>query len=644
MTSLSAKDICFSIGTRDILRNISFSIEVGDRLAVVGVNGAGKSTLLKIIAGEYDSTSGEIFTSGNTVVGFMKQDMDFNIIEPTYEGSPVNETVLGQMYAAFPKLIEWEREMADLEILTLGSGDDAAKAGERLAKVSTWYADEGGLQYKSRCKSFLVRLGFTEDFHGVPVTSLSGGERTRLTLARLLASEPDILMLDEPTNHLDADTLVWLENHLSTYKKTLILVSHDRYFLDRVTNKTLDIEHGECHLYKGSYSEFAEKKKALRAAEEKKYALQQKEIARLEAFIENQRRWNRERNIIAAESRMKAIDRMEKVDRPKDAPKGISFSFTAAAESGNDVLAVKKVKMGFGERVLFDDLSFEVKKSERVFILGPNGCGKSTLIKLLMERLYPIAGRIDYGYNVEIGYYDQENQNLSPDKTVLEELWDAYPASTQTELRSILAAFNFRGDDIEKLVSVLSGGERARLTLAKLILSRMNLLILDEPTNHLDISSREALEEALTEFGGTVISVSHDRYFIKRLATRLIIFDQNGKITDYHGTYDEYMHHLEEMKNAPAAADAEYIPQQERAQTGKDAYLERKKEAAELRKLEKRKRDVAAEIEKLEARLVELTDELSLCGSDYMKAAELEDERITVEDRLMQLYEEEDTF
>jgi len=278
-----------------------------------------------------------------------------------------------------------------------------------------------------------------------------------------------------------------------------------------------------------------------------------------------------------------------------------------------------------------------------VFILGPNGCGKSTLIKLLMERLFPISGRIDYGYNVEIGYYDQENQNLSPGKTVLEELWDAYPASTQTELRSILAAFNFRGDDIEKKVSVLSGGERARLTLAKLILSRMNLLILDEPTNHLDISSREALEEALTEFGGTVISVSHDRYFIRKLATRLLIFDASGKVTDYHGTYDEYMHHLEEMKNY-ADAPAEYVPQQERASSGKDAYLERKKEAAELRKLEKRKRDVATEIEKLEARLVELTDELSQCGSDYMKAAELEDERITVEDRLMQLYEEEENF
>lgn len=641
MTSLSAKNICFSIGERDILRNISFSVEVGDRLAVVGVNGAGKSTLMKIISGEYTADSGEIFTSGNASVGFMKQDMDFNIIAPDYEGSPVDGTVLGQMYAAFPSLLRLEKEMAELEEITLSGGESAAVAGERLAKASSAYAENGGLQYRSRCRSILMRLGFSEDFHGTPVSSLSGGERTRLTLARLLAGEPDILMLDEPTNHLDADTLVWLEGHLAAYKKTLILVSHDRYFLDKVTNKTLDIEHGEAQLYKGGYSVFAEKKKELRAAAEKKYALQQKEIARLEAFIENQRRWNRERNIIAAESRMKAIDRMEKVEKPKSAPREISFSFSTAAESGNDVLSVKQLKMGFGERVLFDGLSFEVKKGDRLFILGPNGCGKSTLIKLLMEKLFPISGRIEYGYNVEIGYYDQENQNLTPSKTVLQELWDTYPASTQTELRSILAAFNFRGDDIEKKVAVLSGGERARLTLAKLILSRVNLLILDEPTNHLDIASREALEEALSAFDGTVISVSHDRYFTKKLATRIISFDSSGNTTDYRGTYDDYISSLEAEKAQSKAPEA--APRQAQS-SGKDAYLERKKEAAELRRLEKRKRDVAAEIEALEARLVELTDELSVTGSDYMRAAELEDERITVEDRLMQLYEEEETF
>jgi len=642
MTSLSVKDICFSIGIRDILKDISFSVEVGDRLAVVGVNGAGKSTLLKIISGEYEADSGSVHIPSGYSVGMMRQDMDFNIIPPEFEGSPVDETLLGQMYAAFVPLIRMEKEMNDLEtaIIAAGDGNDAAVLGDRLARLSTRFSDEGGLQYKSRARSFLLRLGFPEETHKSSVRSLSGGERTRLTLARLLAGEPDILMLDEPTNHLDTDTLVWLEGHLSAYKKTLILVSHDRYFLDRVTNKTLDIEHTKCHLYRGSYTEFAEKKKALRAAEEKKYMLQQREIARLEAFIENQRRWNRERNIIAAESRQKAIDRMEKVDRPADAPKSVHFSFTSASDSGNDVLFAKNLRMGFGDRILFDDLSFDVKRGDRLFIIGPNGCGKSTLIRILMERLYPISGKLEYGYNVETGYYDQENQNLSPDNTVLEELWNAYPASTQTELRSVLAAFLFRGDDIEKKVSVLSGGERARLTLAKLILSRMNLLILDEPTNHLDITSREALEEALSEFEGTVIAVSHDRYFIRRLATRILAFDDHGNITDFKGGFDDYLAYLERLK----AGEAPAVAVEDTPSSGRDAYLERKREAADLRRLEKRRKEVAAEIEKLEARLIELTDALSDAGADYMLAAQLEDERITVEDRLMQLYEEEENL
>ena len=639
MISLSAKDICFSIGTRDILKNISFSIEAGDRLAIVGVNGAGKSTLMRIIAGIYEQDSGTITTPNGTRIGFMQQDMDVNIIEPGFDGSPVDETVLGQMYAANPDLIRAEHEIALLEHICSEGGDAAADAGIRLARLSAKFAEDGGLSYRSRCKSFLSKLGFGEEFHNIPVSSLSGGERTRLALARLLAGEPDILMLDEPTNHLDFDTLVWLEGHLSSYKKTLIVVSHDRYFLDRVTNKTLDIEHGECHLYRGSYSVFAEKKKELRAAEEKKYALQQKEIARLEAFIENQRKWNRERNIIAAESRQKAIDRMEKIERPKDDPRGIKFSFTASSESGNDVLAVKSLAMGFGGRTLFENVSFEAKKGDRLFILGPNGCGKSTLIKILMERLLPTAGSIEYGYNVEVGYYDQENQNLSPENTVLDELWNAYPASTQTELRSVLAAFMFRGDDIEKTVSVLSGGERARLTLAKLIFSRMNLLILDEPTNHLDISSREALENALTEFGGTVIAVSHDRYFISKLATRIAAFDGNG-IIDFHGTYEEYLAYLERRKSDPEAPQVV----EQASSAGKEAYLERKKEAAEIRRIEKRRREVAAEIEKTEARLLELTDELDRAGSDYLLAAKLEDERIAAEDILMNLYEEEETL
>ena len=378
-------------------------------------------------------------------------------------------------------------------------------------------------------------------------------------------------------------------------------------------------------------------KEEFRAAQEKKYQLQQKEIARLEAYIAQQRQWNRERNIIAAESREKAIARMEKVERPADVPDSIRFMFNDAGESGNDVLSVRKLEKTFPGKTLFKNLSFEVKKRDHFLILGPNGCGKSTLIKILLGKIPPDAGRIEFGYNVSVGYYDQENQNLDPKKTVLEELWDAYPSLTQTEIRSTLALFLFRGDDIEKAVSVLSGGERARLTLAKLILSKMNVLILDEPTNHLDIQSREALENALAAFDGTIIAVSHDRYFIDKLATRILALTPDGG-DDFRGGYNEYL----AWKSRTAGGDVQ-TAEEEKPSTGKEQYLARKQEAARQRQREKRKQTIAVEIETLEKRLVEIQDELfGDAASDYKRAAELDDERISTEDRLMQLYEEEE--
>ena len=473
----------------------------------------------------------------------------------------------------------------------------------------------------------------------MPVSRCSGGQRTRLALARLLSREPDILILDEPTNHLDPETMEWLESHLASYnpKKTIILVSHDRLFLDRVTNKTLDIEHTVGKLYKCGYSQYVIEKEAYRREWEKKYEIQQKEIARLEAYIEQQRRWNRERNIIAAESREKAIARMEKIEKPKDLPKSIRFALSSSGESGNDVAYARKLTMGFGNNILFRDLNFLVKKRDRLFISGPNGCGKSTLIKLLLDQLEPISGEIEFGYNVTVGYYDQENQNLDENNTVLDELWNAYPNLTQTEIRNTLALFLFRGDDIEKEVSVLSGGERARLTLAKLILSKMNLLILDEPTNHLDIESREALENALLSFDGTIIAVSHDRYFTKRLATRFVDLGENGR--DFRGTYDEYLLY-KQNRAAEVENFAKYVPEES---TQKEEYIERKKKGAEIRRIEKRKAEVAREIKKLEQQLIDIDDELfGDAASDYVRAAELTDLKTTTEDRLMQLYAEEE--
>ena len=483
----------------------------------------------------------------------------------------------------------------------------------------------------------LNALGFGESFHSLPITSMSGGQRTRIALARLLAREPDILLLDEPTNHLDGTTLEWLEEHLAAYKKTVIVVSHDRYFLDKVTNKTLDVENRTAKLYKCPYSRYVEEKKRDREIAEKKYELQQKEIARLEAYIEQQRRWNRERNIIAAESREKAIARMEKVERPADLPSSIRFNINSSGESGNDVLSVKSLGVRFPGRELFRDLNFLLKKGDRLFITGPNGCGKSTLIRILMGMQSQSEGDVEFGYNVTVGYYAQENQSLDPENTVLDELWNAYPGLTQTEIRNTLALFMFRGDDIEKKVAVLSGGERARLTIAKLILSKMNLLILDEPTNHLDIGSREALENALSAFEGTVVAVSHDRYFVRKLATRFIALSDKG-CSSYFGDYDSY-------KSSMSAGISPSVPSAEEKTdvSGKDDYLRRKAESARIRKAERRLEAIAKECDKLELRLVDIDDELSgPAGSDYKRAAELSDEKIITEDRLMQLYEEEE--
>lgn len=630
MISLSVNSVTVGIGIKEILTDVSFAVEDGDRLGVVGVNGSGKSTLLRILAGKLSPDSGEIYIAKDRTVAMMEQN-------DAFDEAGSSDTVLSHMYAALPELCRDEERLASLEeALQSAEGESANRLYSEYQRLNERFIEEGGLQYKSRCRSLLCGLGFGEDTFEMKLCSLSGGQRTRLELARLLFREPDILMLDEPTNHLDTKTMIWLEGHLSAYKKTLIVVSHDRYFLDRVTNKTLDIENHRAALYKCPYTEFVRRKEENRKADMKRWELQQKEIARLEAFIEQQRRWNREKNIIAAESREKAIERMEKVERPKDAPKAISFSFGEAGESGNDVLSIKHLSMAFGEKKLFSDLSFEVKKREHVFIAGPNGCGKSTLLKILLGHLSPTGGKAEFGYNVHIGYYDQENQQLCEEKTVLDELWDAYPTATQTEIRGTLAAFMFRGDDILKKVSVLSGGERARLTLAKLIMSKMNVLVLDEPTNHLDIPSREALEAALAGFDGTIIAVSHDRYFMRRLATR--IMDLDTPVRDLR-SFEEYEAAAEGRESATSAA----VPT--KPSGGKDEYLRRKADASQKRREAAYRKKVAEEIAKLEKELADITDELfGDAATDYIRAGELDDRRMTVEDRLMQLYEEEESF
>ena len=633
MAAIAARELAYRIGDKTILENVSFSLEEGARLGVVGINGSGKSTLLRILSGELEPDGGELFIPKNSSVGILHQDDTFNV-------SSAGDTVIEQMYAAFPELLEDEAETAHLEEnLTRERNPERLTAlSARLSEVNAHYVEHGGMYFRSRCRSMLTSLGFDESYHNLKISDMSGGQRTRIALARELAREPDVLLLDEPTNHLDTATLEWLEAHLSTYPKTLITVSHDRYFLDRVTTATLDIENHRSEFYGESYTGYVAERRRRREIAEHHFENQQREIARQEAYIENQRRWGRERNIRAAESREKALARMERIERPAAEARRIRFTIDSSGESGEDVLTVRNLAVRYPGRELFSGISFLLRRGDRLFIKGPNGCGKSTLIRVLMGQLPPSEGKIDYGYNVKIGYYSQDNQNLTPSNTVKDELWNAHPGLGETDIRNTLAFFMFRGDDAEKPVSALSGGERARLTIAKLILSKMNLLILDEPTNHLDIGSREALEEALKAFDGTLIAVSHDRYFVRQLETReLDLTDAHTAAGTANGKHRENQISQSGVKNGGESAE---IP----AKSGnKEEYLKRREAAAELRRAKRRLEAAQREEEKLESHLVEIEDELfGPAATDYIRAAELHDEKTVTEDRLMQLYAEEE--
>ncbi|MBQ7829037.1 MAG: ATP-binding cassette domain-containing protein [Clostridia bacterium] len=645
MIAISVNNLTLRFGTTSILEKVSFSLEENDKLGIIGANGSGKTSLFKLITGEYEAEEGEIYISKGKTVGILSQYGAFSEAE-TSEGT----TALEHMYAAFPALLAAEKRLSELEALLADHSDSRHSAyTNEYMSLNDRFIRDGGLEFRGRCRSILQKLGFDDDQINMNVSLLSGGQRTRLALAIELCQEPDILMLDEPTNHLDIETLGWLENYLAQYKKCVMVVSHDRYFLDRITNKTLAIEHHRAKLYNGNYTKSMEQRKTDREIYEKHYKNQQKEIARQEAYIAQQRQWNRERNIIAAESRQKMLDKMEKLEAPETEQRAIRMKFTSAIASGNDVLNVKDLAMSFGSKKLFNDLNFLVKRNDRLLIIGPNGCGKSTLIKLMMKKLTATAGKIEEGYNVEIGYYDQENQNLDPDKTVIDELWDHYPTLPEQKIRSTLAWFNFFGEDVFKTVKMLSGGERARLTLSKLILSRMNLLILDEPTNHLDIDSREALESALEDFDGTIIAVSHDRYFIEKLASRIIELKPDGYVDgdmfDYQITrsgeaYTEFREFTAARKERLTLTEA---PKEQKTavQSGKEQYLKAKQEASEARKKATRLARLKSEMEKIEAELDEIAEQMSgEAATDYKRVAELDTRKNELEERLLEIYEE----
>ncbi len=655
MIAINVSDLTLRFGTTSVLERVSFSLEENDKLGIIGANGSGKTSLFKLITGEYESESGEVYISKGKTVGILSQYGAFDSDNSGFCGN----TALDHMYAAFPALLAAEARLSELEALLSDINDErhTAYTNEYMSLHEKFMRD-GGLEFRGRCRSTLLKLGFDEDSVNKDVELLSGGQKTRLALAIELCREPDILMLDEPTNHLDIETLGWLENYLIQYKKCVMVISHDRYFLDRVTNKTLAIEHHKAKLYNGNYTRSMEQRRIDREIYEKHYREQQKEIARQEAYIAQQRQWNRERNIIAAESRQKLLDKMEKLEAPEKESRGIRMKFTSAIASGNDVMNIKKLTMGFGQKRLFTDLDFLVKRNDRLLIIGPNGCGKSTLIKLLMKKLSPISGRIEEGYNVEIGYYDQENQNLDESKTVLDELWDAYPNLPEKKIRSTLAWFNFFAEDVYKTVGVLSGGERARLTLSKLILSHMNLLILDEPTNHLDIDSKEALEAALEEFDGTIIAVSHDRYFIEKLANRIIELKPDGYVDsdmfDYQvvragKAYTEFRDFTNARKERLAAGKNSVSALELHRTTSapdsllsqKEQYLKNKQDAADARKKANRIKRLNEEMERLEVELAAIDEEMNgSAATDYKKVAELDLRKTEIEDLLMEIYEE----
>ena len=629
MIILSCKDVGLEYGDVTILSGITFGINEGERVGIVGVNGAGKSSLIKIITGKYSATCGSVFVSGDKSVGVLEQNAALES----------ENTLIGEMLLTFPELLADEERLSFLSA-KLSEGDPEIIS--QYTRLEERFRENGGYEFRSRCRGSLINMGFPENMHEMSISSLSGGQKTRLALTRLLILNPDILILDEPTNHLDEQTLVKLENQLANYRGTLIVISHDRYFLDRITTNILETENHKAELYVGNYTKFVELKRERREARERAYKNQQKEIARIEAYIEQQRRWNRERNIIAAESRMKALDRMEKIDRPENAPGSIRLSFGKALPSANDVLKVSGLSKSFGDKELFSDLDFLVQKGERLFIAGPNGSGKSTLIKILMGNESASSGYFDFGYNIKIGYYDQENQNLDDSKTVLDELWDAYEDLTQTEVRNTLALFMFRGEDVFKLVGELSGGERARLTLAKLILSKINLLVLDEPTNHLDINSRDVLENALSEFDGTIIAVSHDRYFVKKLATRILDLGSTPP-TVFDGNYEEYQSYKAIRAAKEPTENAQ--TQTKTVSGGKEQFLAAKEQAAEKRRLEKRKKFVCDEIVRIEKELDRISAELmGDAASDYVLADKLYREQTELEEVLMELYEENEGY
>ena len=626
MIILSAQHIAKSFGVNAVLRDVSLTVQQGDRIGLVGVNGCGKSTLMRILAGLDAQDGGEISLVRGLRVGYLAQQ---NMVTS-------GETVWNELQKVYEQVFAMEKKLRELEDEMAHAHTDAQRFAQLSAdydRLTQRFEEADGYSWKSMVSGVLNGLGFKPTQYDQCVDSLSGGEQTRLCLARLLLQKPDLLLLDEPTNHLDMETLQWLENYLAAYKGSVLVISHDRYFLDHVCTGIVEILMGSSEQYNGNYTRYIAQRQERFESRMRAYEIQQKEIERQQAIIARYRMFNREKSIRAAESREKALDRMEKLEKPVD-ERAIRFSFEARRRTGEDVLQLTEMSKSFGEKHLFHDLTLRVRAGDRVALIGPNGIGKSTLIKIIVGEEQPDTGFIRYGSNVDIGYYDQHQSTLHADKTVLDEIWDRFPQMEQSNVRGALGMFLFTGDDVFKPIHTLSGGENGRVALTALMLRKDNLLLLDEPTNHLDMDSREVLEDALADFGGTIITVSHDRYFINRIANRIIEMQPDG-VTEYIGNYDDYI----ERKNRPVAVEAEA------GKTKTELEKEKRREKLSrqaLRQLKIRAQEAEKAVGVKEAEIAELEAQMAdpSLYSDAQKSADVQRAYQKAQQALQTLYEQ----
>lgn len=611
MPALSVRNLTMTFIERNLFTDVSFDVEERDKVGFIGANGVGKTTLFKILNGEISPVSGTVTFSKNVRPGYMEQHACNNPRADVYH----------ELLSVFDYLSDMETEISALAHQIDNKSGNLDELVERQTMLIEQFERAGGLTYKSRTRSALLGLGFSENDFAMPVGNLSGGQRSKLCLAKLLLSQSNMLLLDEPTNHLDIDAIAWLEGFLRDFKGAMIIISHDRYFLDNVTNKTIELEHNRAMVYTGSYSEFVKKKESVNESLKNKYEHDLKEIKRIEGIVEQQKRWGQAHNFITAASKQKEADRIkDQLVAPESELETMRMHFEPRCESGNDVLICKNLAKSFDNKQLFKNVDIHIRKGERVFIIGGNGCGKTTLFRILTGKTPMDSGEYDYGANVEIGYFDQMQQNLDLSKTALDEVWDTFPNMTQTEVRSALASFLFKGDEVFKPLSKMSGGERARVSLLKLMLKGSNFLLLDEPTNHLDASSREELEKTLLDYSGTMLIVSHDRYFINKIADRILLLTNNG-VKEYLGNYDYYLERTTAEKQGVVLTESK----KEKKEKPQNDYFLQKQKQSEERKRQTKLKKAEAEIERLDEEIAKTQELLSSeeVAADYEKLMEL---------------------